>query len=227
MKIAKIAFNKLKWLLLAFLLFYLDNALQVWFILGKNLSKTGTSLTATLVFLLATLLLFLLFKFLREPLSIKSLASTKFAWYLLALPAVFITNVIGSLVQQLLTHSSASANQNALMNLGMPFYLAIAFLVIFAPVTEELIFRKCLLEKVFGFEGYWKWIGWLVTAFLFAAIHLVRDPANIGGWITYGGMGLVFGFVAMQSKRVEYSIAIHMFMNAYATFIMILMTLGQ
>ena len=178
---------------------------------GKNLHNMGVSLIASLGFILVSVFLLLLMRKLQEPLSLKPLATTKFSLYFTAFPAVMVINFLGSLVRMFMTHSTTSANQAALNNLEI----------------EELIFRKCLLEKVFGFDGWLKWVGWIVTAFLFGYFHLYSDSGDIGGWISYGGMGLVFGFVAMQSKRIEYSIAIHMSMNAFVVLMGFVATLLQ
>ncbi|EFQ57252.1 CPBP family intramembrane glutamic endopeptidase [Streptococcus downei] len=214
--------DKLSWLLLAFFIFYLDFSLQGVLLVRKNLRHIEADVMASLGFILVTIFIVLLLRLLKEPLSLKPLATTKFALYFTAFPAVMVINAIGGLVRTLLSNATTSANQSALNNLGMPFYLYFIMAVVFAPIVEETIFRKCLLEKVFGFDGWVKWVGWIVTGLLFGYIHLYTNLSDIGGWISYGGMGLVFGFVAMQSRRVEYSIAIHMIMNAFVVLISLL-----
>ncbi|ERJ74004.1 CPBP family intramembrane glutamic endopeptidase [Streptococcus sobrinus] len=223
----KTVLDKITWIFLAFFIFYLDFSMQSLLLGGKNLHNMGVSLIASFGFILVSVFLLLLMRKLQEPLSLKPLATTKFSLYFTAFPAVMVINFLGSLVRMFMTHSTTSANQAALNNLEMPFYLYFTLAVLFAPIVEELIFRKCLLEKVFGFDGWLKWVGWIVTAFLFGYFHLYSDSGDIGGWISYGGMGLVFGFVAMQSKRIEYSIAIHMSMNAFVVLMGFVATLLQ
>ncbi|WP_019774672.1 CPBP family intramembrane glutamic endopeptidase, partial [Streptococcus sobrinus] len=143
---------------------------------------------------------------------------------------LFAIKSIGGIVLMLMSNTSTSANQAAIDNLGMPIYLYFVFACVFAPIFEEAIFRKCLFEKLFGFEGWQKWLGWIGTSILFGFIHLYSSPSNLlspGLWIIYGGMGLAIGFVTMMNKRIEFGYSLHVFNNLIAvlfTFLMQLLT---
>lgn len=78
-----------------------------------------------------------------------------------------------------------------------------------------------LIEKFAGSKAL-EWLGWIGISLLFGYMHLSTDVTNFGFWITYAGIGAVLGFVAKSSKKTEYSIAIHMMMNAYVTFGMLI-----
>ena len=66
-----------------------------------------------------------------------------------------------------------------------------------------------------------KKLGYLVGAAVFAYLH---GPSNLGSWIIYGGMSLILTWVAYRYKRVEYSILLHLTMNAFAFLITILVS---
>ncbi|MFC3931696.1 CPBP family intramembrane glutamic endopeptidase [Streptococcus dentapri] len=220
----KIALDKLKWFLLAIFFWYLDIYTQKFLFEGKDLKNTVPALIAVAGLVLVLVLVFILMKLLKEPLSLKAFKDSQAALYMIGFPAAIGINLTGGVIRVLLNGSADTANQNALNNSGMPFYLLLVFGILFAPILEELIFRKCLLEKVFGF-GRWKWLGLAVTSFLFGYVHLISDLGNIGGWVSYTGIGLVFGYVLIWSKRIEYSIAIHILMNVLVFLMQFLATM--
>lgn len=74
--------DKLSWLLLAFFIFYLDFSLQGVLLVRKNLRHIEADVMASLGFILVTIFIVLLLRLLKEPLSLKPLATTKFALYL-------------------------------------------------------------------------------------------------------------------------------------------------
>jgi membrane protease YdiL (CAAX protease family) len=83
--------------------------------------------------------------------------------------------------------------------------------VVYAPVGEELFFRR------FGYGTlrlrYGRVFALLVTAALFALIHL-NPPALL----VYFWLGLCMAFVYEKTGRVSCAIAIHAFNNALAVF---------
>ena len=48
---------------------------------------------------------------------------------------------------------------------------------------------------------------------LFTYLH---GPSTLGEWVAYGGMSLILTWVAYRYKRIEYSICLHMTLNALA-----------
>lgn len=227
----KTLLNKLKWIALAFAFLALDFFAQALFVIKKDLSNTGTAIIASLGLTAFASLAWFLLWLLKEPLNFKKIRWGMYGLYVgLGVPILFAIKSIGGIVLMLMSNTSTSANQAAIDNLGMPIYLYFVFACVFAPIFEEAIFRKCLFEKLFGFEGWQKWLGWIVTSILFGFIHLYSSPSNLlspGLWIIYGGMGLAIGFVTMMNKRIEFGYSLHVFNNLIAvlfTFLMQLLT---
>ena len=44
----------------------------------------------------------------------------------------------------------------------------------------------------------------------------LHGPSTLGEWVAYGGMSLILTWVAYRYKRIEYSICLHMTLNALA-----------
>lgn len=136
---------------------------------------------------------------------------------LLGFLALFLTNIATGIVNQLLNGLEATTqNQENLANLAIPFYLLTIFTTILAPVVEEFVFRGLVMGKIFGRHSI---LGLAVSSLLFAAIHV---PTNLGSWIVYGGMGLVFGLIYRKTNRLDYCMAVHFLNNGLATLVMLL-----
>ncbi|WP_165210191.1 lysostaphin resistance A-like protein [Streptococcus tangpeifui] len=226
----KTLLDKLKWIGLAFAFLFLDFLAQTLFLAHKQLSHTGPALIASLGLTAVAVLAWLSLRLLKEPITFKKIKWDMYALYVgIGTVILFVIKIIGGIIHQLMTHTTTSANQAAIDSLGMPIYLYFIFAVVFAPIFEEIIFRKCLFEKLFGF-GRWKWLGLIVTSFLFGLLHLWSSLDNLmslGLWITYAGMGLVIGFTTMMNKRIEFGYSIHVINNAIAVFFILLMQIAQ
>lgn len=79
-----------------------------------------------------------------------------------------------------------TTNQAMLENAGLHPLLLFMLAALVAPMIEELIFRGLVYGKTFGRQS---WLGLLLSSFLFGLIHM---PSDIGSWVIYGGMGIVW-----------------------------------
>lgn len=84
-------------------------------------------------------------------------------------------------------------------------------IVVTAPLMEELLFRGVLLS---GLEAtYGPKLGIFFSAVLFGAIHL-----NWHQFLTATVIGLIYGWVALETKSVRYTIILHALNNAFVFF---------
>ena len=91
-----------------------------------------------------------------------------------------------------------------------PFFAMGMVVVLVAPILEELLCRAIIPRLIFrGAEP----IGYLAGALFFTYLH---GPSTLGEWVAYGGMSLILTWVAYRYKRIEYSICLHMTLNALA-----------
>ncbi len=95
---------------------------------------------------------------------------------------------------------------NGLKTEAIPMYL---YMVIGAPIFEELACRKFLLDRLHPYgEGF----AMLVSALLFGLIH-----GNSGQFFLAFFIGLLFAMVYMRTGRIVYTMLLHGMINLTAT----------
>lgn len=204
------------WFFLAFLSFL--------FIYGIVLSmavealKLGASAYAvTLLYVaLAGVYVYYVYKWYRKtPVSIAVSGFNRFIW----LPALvwFL-----SIVVQFFLPNDPSVNQQTATDLTLtqPLFSFFAT-VIFAPLTEELIFRGMLARYLFPKQDSSKQtlLFLLVSSLIFALIHF---PGDMQQFFVYFSLGFSLGLAYISRKGLVYSISLHALNNLVA-FLMILM----
>ena len=203
------------WFFLAFLSFL--------FIYGIVLSmavealKLGASAYAvTLLYVaLAGVYVYYVYKWYRKtPVSIAVSGFNRFIW----LPALvwFL-----SIVVQFFLPNDPSVNQQTATDLTLtqPLFSFFAT-VIFAPLTEELIFRGMLARYLFPKQDKSKQVLFLlVSSVLFALIHF---PGDVQQFLVYSSLGFSLGLAYISRKGLVYSISLHA-LNNLVSFLMILM----
>ena len=208
--------KNLGWFFLAFLSFL--------FIYGIVLSmavealKLGASAYAvTLLYVaLAGVYVYYVYKWYRKtPVSIAVSGFNRFIW----LPALvwFL-----SIVVQFFLPNDPSVNQQTATDLTLtqPLFSFFAT-VIFAPLTEELIFRGMLARYLFPKQDSSKQtlLFLLVSSLIFALIHF---PGDVQQFFVYFSLGFSLGLAYISRKGLVYSISLHALNNLVA-FLMILM----
>lgn len=131
------------------------------------------------------------------------------AW-LLGLLAMIVLNVfIGAF-----TPNDLAGNEEAVRELVSlaPIYMVFSA-VIFAPIIEELIFRKSLSNITSN-----KWLYIILSGLLFGAAHIVGSYRNVYDLfyiLPYGVLGSIFAYVYYKTKNISLTIMLHMFHNSY------------
>lgn len=130
-----------------------------------------------------------------------------------------VGSVIGNLINMILTFPAgvATEDQNGLVNLMMDSTLWMRALVvgILAPIFEELIFRKLLIERMIR---YGEWTAILVSGLAFGMFH-----GNFSQFFFATGLGITFGYVFVRTGKVRYSIMMHMVVNLSSSVITMLL----
>ena len=208
--------KNLGWFLLAILSFV--------FIYGTVLSTAIESLklgaspyAATLLYVaLAGVYVYVIYKWYQKaPVHIEKSGFNRFIW----LPSLvwFL-----SLVVQFFLPNDPSVNQQIAtdLTLSQPLFSFFA-VVIFAPLTEELIFRGMLARYLFPKQDNSKQtlIFLLVSSVLFTLIHF---PGDVQQFFVYFSLGFSLGLAYISRKGLIYSISLHV-LNNLVGFLMILM----
>ena len=208
--------KNLGWFFLAFLSFL--------FIYGTVQSgavealKLGASPYATTLFyvVLAGVYVYCVYKWYKKaPIHIEENGFNRFIW----LPALvwFL-----SLVVQFFLPDNPSVNQQTAtdLTLAQPLFSFFA-IVIFASLTEELIFRGMLARYLFPKQDNSKQtlIFLLISSIIFALIHF---PGDVQQFFVYFSLGFSLGLAYISRKGLVYSISLHA-LNNLVSFLMILM----
>ncbi|HPX70141.1 MAG TPA: type II CAAX endopeptidase family protein [Bacillota bacterium] len=131
-------------------------------------------------------------------------AKNFFLLMLMCFPMMYVGNIVGTLLSLLL---SGGSSQNALETFAFDSnsLLKILFLVVLAPVIEEFLFRKQIIDRCVQYGEK--------TAILFSALTFGLFHMNLYQFFYAFGLGLVFGYVYVRTRRVRYSIIMHMIVN--------------
>ncbi len=137
-------------------------------------------------------------------------------WFSTLCIAIFIMeagNIIGNLVTTLISRLSGldvnSAVEDLLSegNLGM----ILLFSVILAPILEELVFRKLLIDRAVVFGDR--------TAILLSALLFGLAHGNFYQFFYAFGLGCLFGYVYIRTGKIGYTISFHMAINFLGGFV--------
>ncbi len=138
----------------------------------------------------------------------KNCLDTGFKYWMLGLFLMIVSNVIINLI---IFKGKIATNEelNRQEMLLHPFFTMISA-VLFAPILEELIFRKSL-DKIFRPLTYV-----LLSGILFGFAHTIADlsnPLNLLYIIPYGSLGASFAIMNYKTKTIFTSIMIHTLHN--------------
>ena len=97
---------------------------------------------------------------------------------------------------------------------GAPFLLTFLALSILGPIVEEILFRGLLMKYLLP---QLPWLGLGISSVIFGLLH---RPANVLEWGLYAGMGLIFGLTYLKTRRLEYTICVHIINNCVAVMMM-------
>ena len=106
------------------------------------------------------------------------------------------------------------ANQVEEMIMDMSLWAVILSAVILAPIMEELIFRKLVLDRL---AGYGPAVAMSVSALVFGLAH-----GNFYQFFYAFLLGLIFAYIYLRTGKVRYSMMLHMMVNFCGSVIPIL-----
>ena len=149
-----------------------------------------------------------------EKVSIQTTVFNRYIW----LPTLVL---LVAITAQFFLPDDPSANQQTVsqLTLAQPAF-GFFMVVVFAPLTEELIFRGMLARYLFPKQDKSKQVLFLlVSSVLFALIHF---PGTLQQFFVYASLGLSLGLAYVSRKGLLYSISLHA-LNNLIGFLMILM----
>lgn len=142
--------------------------------------------------------------------------------FIISMGVVFLGNIIGRLLMYLVSYAAGKTMVNPVnamisnMNLWTVFLLT----VILAPIVEEIMFRKILIDRIIPYgEG----VAVVVSGVLFGLAH-----GNFYQFFYACALGMIFAYVYVKTGRLGYVIGFHMLINFMGSIVpMLFQHLGQ
>lgn len=125
------------------------------------------------------------------------------ALLLMCFPVMYVGNIIGTVLSGLLSGGTAQNVVETYVFEGGLLNLFTA--VVLAPLVEEFIFRKQLLDRC---SRYGEKTAMVFSALVFALFHM-----NLFQFFYAFGLGLMFAYVYLRTRRLRYPILMHMVVN--------------
>ena len=138
----------------------------------------------------------------------------KFIPYIFMMFGIMIPlSFVGSLVNKLLTVPFGGSTTNVLAELlnGSPLLPRILVIGIMAPIFEELIFRKLLIDRI---SRYSTFLAIIVSGLFFGLYH-----GNFTQFFYATGMGMLLAFLYSKTGKIHLTIILHMIVNLYSSVI--------
>jgi len=197
------------------------NALHKFGFNYEKLSNLNQSILLIFIDITFMLIIYLIYRkelnkeFIKYIKNFKKLFSFGLKFWLLGLSIMFISNIIISIFCGE-TATNEAQIQEALLK--MPIYITFAS-SIFAPFTEEIIFRKCL-KKMFKSDIFFI----ITSGLLFGLVHNLTSLGTIQMLyiIPYGAFGAVFAYMYTKSKSIFIPMTFHFIHNTILIIISLL-----
>lgn len=120
---------------------------------------------------------------------------------------MYAGNILGTVITALLQLLPGISAGNPVLGYATDDALLpkVLFMVILAPVIEEYIFRKQLIDRM---HIYGEKLAVFTSALMFGLFH-----GNLSQLFYAFALGLVFGYVYLKTGKLRYSIGLHMLIN--------------
>lgn len=126
---------------------------------------------------------------------------------IMAQAIMYCSNLVGTLFTFFISLVKGSAVGNVLQSAvsDTNVWIRILILVICAPIVEEIIFRKLLVDRTACFgEG----VAVVLSGVMFGLFH-----GNLSQFVYAFTLGMFLAFIYVKTRKVQYTIAIHMVIN--------------
>lgn len=130
----------------------------------------------------------------------------------------FIIMALSNLFINYILHKGLAGNEEQVRNYIDAFPLFMIFnTVIYAPITEELAFRKSVKDSISN-----KWVYVLTSGLVFGMLHIssyITDVSDLVYLIPYSSLGISFALLYYKTNNIFSSISMHAIHNLIAVII--------
>lgn len=127
--------------------------------------------------------------------------------FCMCITIMYIGNVIGTGLSSVIGGFFGKTSNNSLAEIIMNTDMTgtVIFVVILGPIMEEIVFRKILIDRT---VKYGERNAMFISALLFGLFHM-----NLFQFFYAFGIGLIFAYIYIKSRKIGYSIVFHMIIN--------------
>lgn len=127
----------------------------------------------------------------------------------------FIIMIVSNLFITFILNKTIAGNEEEVRNyINIMPILMIINTVIYAPITEELAFRKGIKDVIKN-----KWIYILTSGLIFGMMHIIsyiNSPIDLIYLIPYGSLGIAFSMLYYKTNNIFSTITMHALHNSLA-----------
>lgn len=138
-------------------------------------------------------------------------------FFLITYAGMYLSNIFGNILAALIGAVKGSNVTNGILDIATTNNVFVNFviMVICAPIIEELIFRKMLIDRT---RQYGDKVAILLSGLMFGFFH-----GNIYQFCYAFVIGLVFAYVYTTYQDIKYSIILHMIINFMGSIVGVLL----
>lgn len=120
---------------------------------------------------------------------------------------MYCSNFVGVIITTIIGLVKGQAVDNAILDIALNSNMAVTFIymVICAPIMEEYIFRKLIVDRTMRYgEG----VAVVLSGLMFGLFH-----GNLSQFVYATTLGMFFAFLYVKTGNLKITIALHMFIN--------------
>lgn len=129
---------------------------------------------------------------------------------MMCMAVAYGSNIVGNIITMIIGLLRGTMVENVNLTLGSETSLLLnfVFMVICAPLYEEYIFRKLLVDRT---AQYGQGVAIILSGLMFGLAH-----GNMNQFAFAFTIGVFFAFIYVKTGKLRYSILMHMFFNCYS-----------
>lgn len=130
-----------------------------------------------------------------------------FTFFMISYAAMYISNLGGNVIARIIEAFKKSAVENSILEIATSnsLWINMIVMVICAPIMEELLFRKFIIDRTIQFGEK--------TAIILSGLMFGFFHGNLYQFCYAFALGVIFGYVYVKSGQVKYTIILHMIIN--------------
>ena len=127
--------------------------------------------------------------------------------FMMCYSIMYLSNIIGNMLTTLIGAVKGAPVNNAILQIasGISPWVSILIMVICAPIAEEFIFRKLLIDRC---VRYGEGCSVILSGVMFGLFH-----GNLNQFAYAFTLGAFFGYIYVKTGKIIYTIAMHMVIN--------------